>query len=91
MVAHEVQRLFQSWLTVWFVMNTSLISLQGFLYVFGGLLDSAYSNGRYPLWVFDIGELLCGAVWLAAVMRRATTRLHVRNIQHERSPRFPNL
>lgn len=54
-------------------------------------MDSAYSNSRYPLWVFDIGELLRGAVWPAAVMRRATTRLHVRNIQHECSPRFPNL
>uniref|UniRef100_A0A3Q3X336 Uncharacterized protein n=1 Tax=Mola mola TaxID=94237 RepID=A0A3Q3X336_MOLML len=26
----------------------------GFLYVFGGLLDSAYTKHRYPLWVFDI-------------------------------------
>lgn len=40
------------------VFNTSLTLLQGFLYVFGGMLDSAYSNSRYPLWVFDIGELL---------------------------------
>lgn len=42
------------------------LSFQGFLYVFGGLLDSAYSNSRYPLWLFDIGELPRGAVWLAA-------------------------
>lgn len=48
------------------VLNTSLTPFQGFLYVFGGMLDSAYSNSRYPLWVFDIGELLCGDQPLAA-------------------------
>lgn len=48
------------------VLNTSLTPFQGFLYVFGGMLDSAYSNSRYPLWVFDIGELLCGDERLAA-------------------------
>lgn len=32
---------------------------QGFLYVFGGMLDSAYTKLRCPLWVFDIGEFHC--------------------------------
>ncbi|MED6295080.1 hypothetical protein CHARACLAT_027730 [Characodon lateralis] len=30
--------------------------LQGFLYVFGGMWDSAYTGGRCPLWVFDIAN-----------------------------------
>ncbi|XP_003962221.1 leucine-zipper-like transcriptional regulator 1 homolog [Takifugu rubripes] len=34
----------------------SMVAHEGFLYVFGGLLDSAYSNSRYPLWLFDIAK-----------------------------------
>lgn len=31
----------------------TMVAHQGFLYVFGGLQDSAYSNSKIPLWVFD--------------------------------------
>ncbi|XP_051567086.1 ras guanine nucleotide exchange factor F-like [Myxocyprinus asiaticus] len=30
-----------------------MVAYQGFLYVFGGMQDSAYSNSKIPLWVFD--------------------------------------
>lgn len=68
-------------------LNASLTLFQGFFYVFGGMLDSAYSNSRYPLWVFDIGELLCWETsgW-QPMTRRAAARLHVRNIQRKSSP-----
>lgn len=32
----------------------SMVAHEGFLYVFGGMLDSAYTKLRCPLWVFDI-------------------------------------
>ncbi|XP_072542243.1 leucine-zipper-like transcriptional regulator 1 homolog [Salminus brasiliensis] len=31
----------------------SMVAHQGVLYVFGGLRDSAYSNSKTPLWLFD--------------------------------------
>uniref|UniRef100_A0A3B1IQE0 Si:dkey-3d4.3 n=1 Tax=Astyanax mexicanus TaxID=7994 RepID=A0A3B1IQE0_ASTMX len=31
----------------------SMVAHQGVLYVFGGLIDSAYSNSKSPLWPFD--------------------------------------
>ncbi|XP_034041962.1 tRNA wybutosine-synthesizing protein 2/3/4-like [Thalassophryne amazonica] len=34
----------------------SMVAHEGFLYVFGGMLDSAYSKWRCPLWVFDIAK-----------------------------------
>ncbi|KAL3056744.1 hypothetical protein OYC64_019263 [Pagothenia borchgrevinki] len=34
----------------------SMVAHEGFLYVFGGLLDSAYTKWRCPLWVFDIAQ-----------------------------------
>lgn len=63
MVAHEVQTLFQFSRRAQGLAPHDpppLTSPQGFLYVFGGMLDSAYSNSRYPLWVFDTGERLRG-------------------------------
>lgn len=30
-------------------------SSQGFMYVFGGMQDSSYTNSKTPLWVFDTG------------------------------------
>lgn len=35
-----------------------LLRLQGFLYVFGGMMDSSFSSCRFPLWMFDISEFL---------------------------------
>ncbi|CAN9498063.1 unnamed protein product [Ophioblennius macclurei] len=32
----------------------SMVAHQGFLYVFGGMLDSAYTKCRCALWVFDM-------------------------------------
>ncbi|CAG5866008.1 unnamed protein product [Menidia menidia] len=32
------------------------LTLQGLLYVFGGMLDSAYTPSRCALWLFDTGE-----------------------------------
>ncbi|KAF1382190.1 hypothetical protein PFLUV_G00141050 [Perca fluviatilis] len=34
----------------------SMMAHEGFLYVFGGMLDSAYTEQRCPLWVFDIAK-----------------------------------
>ncbi|XP_042282604.1 ras guanine nucleotide exchange factor F [Thunnus maccoyii] len=34
----------------------SMVAHEGFLYVFGGMLDSAYTMWRSPLWVFDIAK-----------------------------------
>ncbi|MED6254047.1 hypothetical protein ATANTOWER_013552 [Ataeniobius toweri] len=34
----------------------SMVTHKGFLYVFGGMWDSAYTGGRCPLWVFDIAN-----------------------------------
>ncbi|XP_053732631.1 kelch domain-containing protein 3 [Synchiropus splendidus] len=34
----------------------SMVAHQGFLYVFGGMLDSAYSQSLCPLWVFDVAQ-----------------------------------
>ncbi|XP_067843212.1 rab9 effector protein with kelch motifs isoform X2 [Heptranchias perlo] len=28
---------------------------QGMIYVFGGMMDSAYTQGKTPLWIYDIG------------------------------------
>lgn len=32
------------------------VSPQGVLYVFGGLLDSAYTRPTSPLWLYHVGE-----------------------------------
>ncbi|XP_043988441.1 ras guanine nucleotide exchange factor F isoform X1 [Gambusia affinis] len=32
----------------------SMVAHEGFLYVFGGMWDSAYTGRRCPLWVFDV-------------------------------------
>ncbi len=54
---------FSSLITHCLVRWVSLLwPFQGFLYVFGGMLDSAYTNRRCPLWVFDIGEFHCEGV-----------------------------
>ncbi|KAM3861752.1 leucine-zipper-like transcriptional regulator 1 homolog [Diretmus argenteus] len=34
----------------------SVVAHEGFLYAFGGMLDSSYTEWRCPLWVFDIGK-----------------------------------
>lgn len=34
----------------------SLVAHEGVLYVFGGMMDSAYTQGKTPLWMYDIGE-----------------------------------
>ncbi|XP_068184783.1 rab9 effector protein with kelch motifs [Antennarius striatus] len=34
----------------------SMVAHEGLLYVFGGMLDSAYSKWRHPLWVFDVAK-----------------------------------
>ncbi|KAM8857625.1 kelch domain-containing protein 3 [Synchiropus picturatus] len=34
----------------------SMVAHQGFLYVFGGMFDSAYSQSRCPLWAFDVAR-----------------------------------
>uniref|UniRef100_UPI003AAE23CE leucine-zipper-like transcriptional regulator 1 homolog isoform X1 n=2 Tax=Centroberyx gerrardi TaxID=166262 RepID=UPI003AAE23CE len=34
----------------------SMVAHEGFLYVFGGMLDSAYTEWRCPLWVFHIAK-----------------------------------
>ncbi|XP_008279337.1 multiple epidermal growth factor-like domains protein 8 [Stegastes partitus] len=34
----------------------SMVAHEGFLYVFGGMLDSAYNKCRCALWVFDIAK-----------------------------------
>lgn len=34
----------------------SMVAHEGFLYVFGGMLDSAYTKCRCALWVFDIAK-----------------------------------
>ncbi|XP_061648681.1 ras guanine nucleotide exchange factor F isoform X1 [Phyllopteryx taeniolatus] len=34
----------------------SMVAHEGFIYVFGGTLDSAYTSLRCPLWVFDIAK-----------------------------------
>ncbi|XP_033472988.2 kelch domain-containing protein 1 [Epinephelus lanceolatus] len=34
----------------------SMVAHEGFLYVFGGMLDSAYTKWRHPLWIFDIAK-----------------------------------
>ncbi|XP_007894559.1 ras guanine nucleotide exchange factor F [Callorhinchus milii] len=33
----------------------SLVAHEGVLYVFGGMMDSAYTQGKTPLWMYDIG------------------------------------
>ncbi|XP_043550149.1 RING finger protein B [Chiloscyllium plagiosum] len=32
----------------------SLVAHEGMIYVFGGMMDSAYTQGRTPLWIYDI-------------------------------------
>lgn len=70
MVAHQVQTRNHMllWSLCWYLtalcvstfdIFTSFDLFQGFLYVFGGMLDSAYTQLRCPLWVFDIGEFDC--------------------------------
>ncbi|XP_054471288.1 actin-fragmin kinase [Anoplopoma fimbria] len=34
----------------------AMVAHEGFLYVFGGMLDSAYTTLRCPLWVFDFAK-----------------------------------
>ncbi|KAM3607726.1 uncharacterized protein V6R79_012639 [Siganus canaliculatus] len=34
----------------------TMVAHEGFLYVFGGMLDSAYTKRRCPLWVFDTAK-----------------------------------
>ncbi|XP_067114834.1 kelch domain-containing protein 3 isoform X1 [Osmerus mordax] len=34
----------------------SMVVHQGFIYVFGGMMDSAYTHWKSALWVFDIGK-----------------------------------
>uniref|UniRef100_A0A3Q3DV41 Si:dkey-3d4.3 n=1 Tax=Hippocampus comes TaxID=109280 RepID=A0A3Q3DV41_HIPCM len=41
---------------------------QGFIYVFGGTLDSAYTSLRCPLWVFDINRKGHSAVVIGSSM-----------------------
>ncbi|KAL4635548.1 ras guanine nucleotide exchange factor F-like [Arapaima gigas] len=36
----------------------SMVAYQGGLYVFGGMIDSAYSQHKTPLWLYDTGEML---------------------------------
>lgn len=50
---------------------SQLWPFQGFLYVFGGMLDSAYTLLTCPLWLFDIGELFCGGACKVQVMLAA--------------------
>ncbi|KTF89248.1 hypothetical protein cypCar_00008866 [Cyprinus carpio] len=33
----------------------TMVAYQGFMYVFGGMQDSSYTNSKTPLWVFDTG------------------------------------
>ncbi|XP_078084041.1 leucine-zipper-like transcriptional regulator 1 isoform X1 [Mustelus asterias] len=33
----------------------SLVAHEGMIYVFGGMMDSAYTQGKTPLWIYDIG------------------------------------
>uniref|UniRef100_UPI00398F4F7D rab9 effector protein with kelch motifs n=1 Tax=Pristiophorus japonicus TaxID=55135 RepID=UPI00398F4F7D len=35
----------------------SLVAHEGMIYVFGGMMDSAYTQGKTPLWIYDIGAL----------------------------------
>ncbi|XP_078796108.1 inhibin beta B chain-like isoform X3 [Oryzias latipes] len=34
----------------------TMVAHKGFLYVFGGMMDSAFTSCRFPLWMFDIRE-----------------------------------
>lgn len=43
-------------LTVLVFSQCGCIFSQGVLYVFGGLRDTAYSNSKTPLWLFDTGN-----------------------------------
>lgn len=49
-------------------MYRQYLPFQGFLYVFGGLLDSAYTEWRCPLWVFDIGKFHCGKIYKVSII-----------------------
>ncbi|XP_032880723.1 leucine-zipper-like transcriptional regulator 1 [Amblyraja radiata] len=33
----------------------SLVAHNGIIYVYGGMMDSAYTQGKTPLWIYDIG------------------------------------
>lgn len=33
------------------------IFLQGNLYIFGGMVDSAFTQAKTPLWIYDIGMI----------------------------------
>ncbi|XP_067890987.1 leucine-zipper-like transcriptional regulator 1 homolog [Heterodontus francisci] len=33
----------------------SLVAHEGMIYVFGGMMDSSYTQGKTPLWIYDIG------------------------------------
>ncbi|XP_078408713.1 leucine-zipper-like transcriptional regulator 1 homolog isoform X2 [Cetorhinus maximus] len=35
----------------------SLVAHEGMIYVFGGMMDSAYTQGKTPLWIYDIGSV----------------------------------
>ncbi|XP_051762075.1 uncharacterized protein si:dkey-3d4.3 isoform X3 [Ctenopharyngodon idella] len=39
-----------------------MVAHQEFLYVFGGMQDSSYTNSKIPLWVFDIGIFIAYSV-----------------------------
>lgn len=39
------------------------MSPQGVLYVFGGLLDSAYTRPTSPLWLYHVGEPVSQGAW----------------------------
>lgn len=30
---------------------------QGMLYIFGGMVDSAFTQAKIPLWIYDIGMI----------------------------------
>ncbi|XP_078119125.1 kelch domain-containing protein 10 isoform X3 [Sander vitreus] len=46
-----------------------MMAHEGFLYVFGGMLDSAYTAQRCPLWVFDVGNSTLGYRLFAGLFR----------------------
>uniref|UniRef100_A0A3B5A814 Si:dkey-3d4.3 n=1 Tax=Stegastes partitus TaxID=144197 RepID=A0A3B5A814_9TELE len=46
----------------------SMVAHEGFLYVFGGMLDSAYNKCRCALWVFDINRKGHSAVVVGSAM-----------------------
>lgn len=39
------------------VSDKYLCILQGSLYIFGGMVDSAFTQAKTPLWIYDIGMI----------------------------------